>query len=98
MGDTQSTGMVEVEAPRRLKRWVDRFSTVEIKAIAEKLSNGTWLSDESEICESRSQAYYRAEALIERIVTTTPLERYQLERRTWPVDGGQRWAIRTRKE
>lgn len=87
-----------MEVPRRLKRWVDKFSADRIAAIAAQLDNGRWLSDSGELCDGRSQANYRAEALIERLVESSDLERYQLERRTWPENDGHRWAIRKRKE
>jgi hypothetical protein len=98
MSGQDGTGMVEVDAPRRLKRWVDKFSAEQLEAIVTQLHNGNWLSNSEEVCESRSQAYYRAEALIEKIVSASDLERYMLERRTWPEKDGQRWAIRLRKE
>lgn len=98
MGDADSTGMVEAEVPRRLNRWVDKFSPKQLEKIVTQLKDGKWLSTSDEVCESRSQAYYRAEALIERLLGISDLERYELQRRTWPVDGGQRWAIRLRKE
>jgi hypothetical protein len=88
---------VEVEPPRRLKRWVDRFSPQQLEAIAKKLREGSTLTDATELCESRSQAYYRAEALIEAL-GHIGLERYLLRRRTWPENGGQRWSVQMRKE
>lgn len=97
MGSDTGMGLIETTPPRRLSRWVDRFTPDELKALAKKLESGNWLSDETEICESRSQAYYRAEALIEAL-THLGIERYRFHRRTWPVGGGQRWAIRLRKE
>lgn len=97
MGAKNTGGLAEVQPPRRLNRWVDRFSQADLEVLAERMQSGNWLSDESEICESRSQAYYRAEALIEAL-SHLGIERYRFSRRTWPVEGGQRWAIRLSKE
>lgn len=98
MGSAADIALGEVEPPRRLSRWVDKFTDEQIKAIINQLRNGKWLSDSKESCDGRSQAYYRAEALIERVVTLSDIERYQLQRRTWPENGGHRWAIRLRRE
>lgn len=77
---------------------MDKFSEQTLANILIQLSHGKWLSAGTELCDSRSQAYYRAEALIERLVERGDYASYQFQRRTWPEDGGHRWAIRLRKE
>jgi hypothetical protein len=91
-------GLSEVESPRRRKGWIDKFSDGQLENIVTRLGDGKWLSDSGEHCISRSQAYHRAETLIEKVISISNYERYRLERRTWPENGGTRWAIRLRKE
>lgn len=98
MDDNPDSGLDTVEVPRRLNRWVDKFSEERLAKIAAQLKDYKYLSDSGEVCETRSQAYYRAEALIERLVNRGDYAAYQFQRRTWPVDGGHRWAIKLRRE
>lgn len=77
---------------------MDKFSEPRLQKIVAQLKDGKWLSDSQETCESRSQAYYRAEALIERLVQRGDYSAFQFQRRTWPENGGHRWAIKLRKE
>lgn len=98
MGGSDDSGLDTVEVPRRLNRWVDKFSELRLQKIVAQLRDGKWLSDSGEICESRSQAYYRAEALIERLVQRGDYAAFEFKRRTWPESGGHRWAIKLRED
>jgi hypothetical protein len=92
-----AVALVEVEPPRRLARWVDRFTESDLKRITQRLKAAAWLTNPDEHCESRSQAYYRADALI-RALSPYGLQPWQLTRRTWPEAEGHRWAIKLVKE
>lgn len=98
MGGQDDSGFDTVEIPRRLSRWVDKFSDERLAAILAQLQDRKWLTDSTELCDGRTQAYYRAEALIERLITISDHESYQFQRRTWPDNGGHRWAIKLREE
>ncbi len=92
------SGFESVDVPRRLKSWADKFSSERLTVIVTQLENGKWLSDPKELCDTRSSAYYRAESLIAKLVIRSEYESYMFQRRTWPENGGHRWAIRLRKE
>jgi hypothetical protein len=98
MATITTPGLKEAVPPRRLGRWVDRFTVKDLELIRSRLESKThpWMESE-ELCESRSQAYYRAQALIE-VLVHVGLDSWRFQRRTWPDGGGTRWAIRLRKE
>lgn len=94
---SNNLGLDTVEAPRRLKRWTDKYTPDRIAAIVKQLrESDKWLSDSEEHCDGRSQAYYRAECLIDLVIENSDIQKYELQRRTWPENGGYRWAIKRR--